>query len=49
MSPSISGLQDISVAMICTSFMKPLGNSGRMGRSIRREVRVSFSVGRASF
>jgi hypothetical protein len=25
--------------------MKPFGNSGRMGRSMRRDVRVSFSEG----
>ena len=29
-------------------FMKPLGNNGRSGRSIRREVSVSFSEGRPS-
>ena len=28
--------------------VKPSGNSGRIGRSIRREVSVSFSVGRPS-
>ena len=39
---------DMTVATTCTSFMKPLGNSGRMGRSIRRQVRVSFSLGRPS-
>jgi hypothetical protein len=47
-SGSISLSADITVQMTCTSFMKPLGNSGRIGRSIRREVRVSFSEGRAS-
>gem|GEM_PF-6150307 len=34
--------------MTCVSFLKPSTNSGRMGRSISREVRVSFSVGRPS-
>ncbi len=34
--------------MICTSFMKPLGNDGRMGRSIWRAVRVALSLGRDS-
>jgi hypothetical protein len=35
-------------ATTCTSLMKPSGNSGRIGRSMRREVSVSFSVGRPS-
>ena len=39
---------DITVQITCTSFIKPFGNKGRMGRSIRREVSVSFSLGRAS-
>ena len=34
--------------MICVSWVKPLGKSGRSGRSISREVRISFSVGRPS-
>ena len=37
-----------TVAMTCVSFLKPLTNSGRMGRSIRRETSVSFSDGRPS-
>ncbi len=37
-----------TVAMTRTSFLKPSTNSGRHGRSIRREVSVSFSDGRAS-
>ena len=45
MSGSISGLSDITVMMTWTSLKKPSGNSGRIGRSIRREVSVSFSVG----
>jgi len=32
----------------CTSSLKLLGNSGRIGRSQRREVSVSFIVGRPS-
>ena len=36
------------VATTCTSFMKPLGNSGRMGRSIWRAARIAFSLGRDS-
>ena len=39
---------ETTVQMTWTSFMKPSGKSGRIGRSIRREVRVSFSEGRAS-
>ena len=31
-----------------TSLYQPFGKSGRIGRSIRREVRISFSVGRPS-
>ena len=34
--------------MTWTSFLKPSTKSGRIGRSIRREVSTSFSVGRAS-
>ena len=34
--------------MTCVSFRNPSTNSGRIGRSISREVRVSFSEGRAS-
>ena len=36
------------VATTCTSLRMPLGNSGRSGRSIRRQVSVAFSVGRPS-
>ena len=36
------------VATTCTSLRMPLGNRGRRGRSIRRQVRVAFSVGRPS-
>ena len=37
-----------TVAITCVSFLKPLTKSGRMGRSIRRETNVSFSLGRPS-
>ena len=36
------------MATIWTSFLKPSGNDGRIGRSIMRAVRVAFSEGRAS-
>ena len=36
------------VQMTCTSFRKPFGHSGRIGRSIIRAVRIAFSVGRPS-
>ena len=39
---------DITVAMICTSLVKPSANSGRSGRSISRAVKVSLSEGRPS-
>ena len=38
----------MTVAITCTSLKKPSGNSGRIGRSIRREVSISFSEGRPS-
>ena len=47
-SGSTSGLRDITVQMICTSLVYPFGNRGRTGRSIRRQVRISFSAGRPS-
>jgi hypothetical protein len=43
-----AGFSDLTVAMTCTSRPKPLANSGRMGRSISREVRISPSLGRPS-
>ena len=53
--PSIAGISggmlvstDRAVATTCTSLRMPLGKSGRRGRSIRRQVRVAFSVGRPS-
>ena len=48
MSGSISGSSESTVAITCTSLRKPSGNRGRSGRSMRREVSVSFSVGRPS-
>jgi hypothetical protein len=33
-----------TVPMTCVSKRHPLGNSGRQGRSMRREVRISTSV-----
>ena len=39
---------DNTVHITKTSCLKPSTNKGRMGRSIKRAVRVSFSVGRAS-
>jgi hypothetical protein len=48
MSASMSGFIEMTVATTCTSLKKPSGNSGRIGRSIRREVSVSFSDGRPS-
>src|SRR6266850_4047384 len=34
--------------MICTTLRKPFGNSGRIGRSVRRAVRMPSSDGRPS-
>ena len=48
MSGSFSMSCDSTVTTTCVSFLKPSTNSGRIGRSIRREVSVSFSVGRPS-
>ena len=48
MSESTSGLSDSTVATTWTSLKKPSGNSGRIGRSMSREVSVSFSEGRPS-
>ena len=49
--PEMSGSFSISCESTVTmtvSFLKPSTNSGRIGRSMRREVSVSFSVGRPS-
>ena len=48
MSGSFSRSWLITVAMTWVSLRKPSANSGRIGRSIRREVSVSFSDGRPS-
>ncbi|MNT12317.1 hypothetical protein D3C72_1472400 [compost metagenome] len=48
MSASTSGFSDTVWITTCTSFRKPSGNSGRIGRSIRRLVSVSCSLGLAS-
>jgi len=45
MSGSFSWSCDITVQVTCVSQRQPSANSGRIGRSIRREVNVSFSVG----
>ncbi len=47
-SGSCSGSAESTMAMIWVSLRKPSGNSGRIGRSIRRLVRISFSDGRPS-
>ena len=47
-SESISGSLDNTVATTCTSFKNASGKSGRNGRSIKRDVNVSFSEGRPS-
>jgi len=39
---------DNTMAITCVSQRKPSGNSGRMGRSIWRLVRISRSLGRPS-
>jgi hypothetical protein len=36
---------DSTSAMICVSNRQPAGNSGRIGRSMQRLVRTSFSEG----
>src|ERR1700761_8609116 len=48
MSGSFSRSWARTVATTWTSFLKPLTNSGRIGRSIRRLVRVSFWEGAPS-
>jgi hypothetical protein len=47
-SGSFSLSAEITRLITCISLRKPFGNSGRMGRSIRRQVSVSFSSGRPS-
>ena len=48
MSGSFSMSCDSTVAMTWTSLRKPSGKSGRIGRSMRREISVSLSEGRPS-
>ena len=48
MSGSFSRSCDSTVQTTCVSLRKPGANSGRIGRSMSREVSVSFSVGRPS-
>ena len=44
-SVSFSPSAESTSAMICVSWRQPSGNSGRIGRSIRRLVSTSFSAG----
>ena len=48
MSPSKVGSAAMIIVWIWISSRKPSGNSGRMGRSIIRMVRISLLVGRPS-
>jgi hypothetical protein len=48
MSGSFSMSCDSTVTTTWVSLRQPSTNSGRIGRSIRRETSVSFSVGRPS-
>ena len=45
MSGLTSGFIETTVAITCTSLVNSLGKSGRIGRSISLQVRVSFSLG----
>ena len=47
-SGSFSWSPEMTRQMTCTSFAKPAGKSGRIGRSISRDVRVSFLTGAPS-
>ena len=47
-SGELSWSTDITVQTMDTSLRMSLGNRGRMGRSIMRQVRVAFSLGRPS-
>jgi hypothetical protein len=40
-SDSFSWSEEMTLASTCTSSGRPLGNNGRIGRSMRRETRVS--------
>ena len=48
MSCGVTRSADSTVQITCTSFRKPFGHSGRIGRSIMRAVRIARSVGRPS-
>ena len=48
MSCGVTRSADSTVQITCTSLRKPFGQSGRMGRSIMRAVRIARSVGRPS-
>ncbi len=48
MSYGFSASTDRTVATMCVSERKPSRNEGRRGRSMRRAVRIAFSVGRPS-
>src|SRR5581483_3304361 len=48
MSCAVTRSAERTVQMTCTSFLKPFGHSGRIGRSIMRAVRIARSVGRPS-
>ena len=47
-SGSFSLSYESTVGKICTSFLNPSGNKGRIGLSINLEIKVSDSVGLAS-
>ncbi len=47
-SESFAWSEESTVAEIWISFRNPSGNRGRSGRSMRRLLRISFSVGRPS-
>ena len=47
-SGSLTRSCESTVQITKTSFLNPDTNNGRIGRSIKRDVSVSFSVGRAS-
>ena len=48
MSCGVTRSADSVVQITCTSFRKPFGQSGRIGRSIMRAVSVARSVARPS-
>ena len=47
-SGALSGSTETAVATICTSLWYPSGNMGRMGRSIKRLVKIAWVLGRPS-